>query len=329
MAHSFTISRRDALLWGAACTLGVGNSARAQGKYPEQTVKLIVALPPGGSVDMIARTLADRLKLSLGQAWIVDNRAGGSGQIGMPLVARAGPDGYTLAVSPASFLTTNKSIFKSLPYDPVTDFAPVSRLVNQPMVLVVNDKQKYPNVAALITAARAAPGTLSYASSGDGSPQHLAGLLFETRTQTKLLHVPYRGGALAINDTLGGTVQAMFAVMPEALPHVRAGKLHALGVMSRTRSSTMPQVPTMAEAGVADLNLSAWMALLAPAKTPRPIIEQLNRAVVAAFDPELRTRLGDLGIEVATSTPEELQSLIAQELKLHAELVKAAGLVPQ
>lgn len=142
MAHSFTISRRDALLWGAACTLGAGSSAWAQGKYPEQTVKLIVALPPGGSVDMIARTLADRLKLSLGQAWIVDNRAGGSGQIGMPLVARAGPDGYTLAVSPASFLTTNKSIFKSLPYDPVTDFAPVSRLVNQPMVLVVNDKQK-------------------------------------------------------------------------------------------------------------------------------------------------------------------------------------------
>ena len=150
MTHSFTISRRDALLWGAACTLGVGSSAWAQGKYPEQTVRLIVALPPGGSVDMIARTLADRLKLSLGQAWIVDNRAGGSGQIGMPLVARAGPDGYTLAVSPASFLTTNKSIFKSLPYDPQADFAPVSRLVDQPMVLVVKDRQKYPTVAALL-----------------------------------------------------------------------------------------------------------------------------------------------------------------------------------
>lgn len=329
MTLSFTISRRNALVLGAACTLSVGDAAWAQGKYPEQTVRLVVALPAGGSVDMIARTLADRLKLALGQAWIVDNRAGGSGQIGMPLVARAAPDGYTLTVSPASFLTTNKSIFKSLPYDPLADFAPVSRLVNQPMVLVVNDKQKYPNVAALIAAARAAPGTVSYASSGDGSPQHLAGLLFETRTQTKLLHVPYRGGALAINDTLGGTVQAMFAVMPEALPHVRSGKLHALGVMSRTRSTTLPQVPTMAEAGVADLNLSAWMALLAPAKTPRPIIEQLNRAVVAALDPEIRSRLADLGIEVATSTPEELQSLIAQELKLHAELVKAAGLVPQ
>ena len=329
MTHSFTISRRNALILGAACTLSGRGSAWAQGKYPEQTVRLIVALPPGGSVDMIARTLADRLKLALGQAWIVDNRAGGSGQIGMPAVARAAPDGYTLAVSPASFLTTNKSIFKSLPYDPIADFAPVSRLVNQPMVLVVNDKQKYPNVAALIAAARAAPGTVSYASSGDGSPQHLAGLLFETRTQTKLLHVPYRGGALAINDTLGGTVQAMFAVMPEALPHVRSGRLHAVGVMSRTRSSTLPLVPTMAEAGVADLTLSAWMALLAPARTPRPIIEQLHRAVVAAFDPEIRTRLADLGIEVATSTPEELQSLIAQELKLHAELVKAAGLVPQ
>ena len=329
MTQSRTITRRNALVLGAACTLSVGDDAWAQGKYPEQTVRLIVALPAGGSVDMIARTLADRLKSALGQTWIVDNRAGGSGQIGMPVVARAAPDGYTLAVSPASFLTTNKSIFKNLPYDPLEDFAPVARLVNQSMVLVVNDKQKYPNVSALVSAARAAPGTVSYASSGDGSPQHLAGLLFETRTQTKLLHIPYRGGALAINDTIGGTVQAMFAVMPEALPHVRSGKLHALGVMSRTRSSTMPQVPTMAEAGVADLSLSAWMGLLAPAKTPRAIVEQLNQAVVAAFDPELRARLADLGIEVATSTPEELQSLIAQDLKLHAELVKAAGLVPQ
>jgi tripartite-type tricarboxylate transporter receptor subunit TctC len=331
MASSRTLSRRQALILGTAATANVtlGNLAWAQAKYPDQTVKLVVALPAGGSVDMIARALADKLKASMGQTWIVDNRAGGSGQIGMPAVARATPDGHTLTVSPASFLTTNKSIFKNLPYDPEADFAPVSRLVNQPLVLVVKDRQKYPTVAALLSAARATPGALSYASSGDGSPQHLAGLMFETRTQTKLLHVPYRGGALAINDTIGGTVEAMFAVMPEALPHLRSGRLHALGVMSPNRSPVVPQVPTMAEAGVADLNLSAWMALLAPAKTPRPVIEQLNRAVAAAFDAELRTRLADSGIEVAPSTPEELQSLIARDLKLHAELVKAAGLVPQ
>ena len=209
------------------------------------------------------------------------------------------------------------------------EMVPISRLVNQPMVVVVKDKQKYPTVAALIAAAKAAPGKITYASSGDGSPQHLAGLMFETRTQTKLLHVPYRGGALAINDTLGGTVDAMFAVMPEAVPHVLSGKLAALGVMSPTRSPVLPQVPTMAESGVADLNLSAWMALLAPAKMPRALIDQLNRAVQAAFDPELKAKLAESGIEVATSSPEEVQRLITSDIKLHAELVKIAGLVPQ
>jgi len=327
------ISRRKSMHWlgalGAAGALPVGMPVRAQGKFPDQPVKLVVALPAGGSVDMIARALAERLAKSLGQPWIVDNRAGGSGQIGMPLVARAAPDGYTLTVAPASFLTTNKSIFKKLSYDPQADFAPISRLVNQPMVMVVKDRQKYPTVAAFVAAARAAPGGLTFASSGDGSPQHLAGLMFETRTQTKLLHVPYKGGALAINDLIGGQVDAIFAVMPEAVPHVQSGRLQALGVMSPKRSPTLPQVPTMAEAGVANLELSAWMGFLAPAKTPRAIIDQLHRATVTAFDAELRAKLAESGIEVATSTPEELQQLIAQDIKLHAELVKAAGLVPQ
>jgi tripartite-type tricarboxylate transporter receptor subunit TctC len=333
MTKSNMILRRQALRWagalGAVGTLPVGPRAWAQGKFPDQPIKLIVALPAGGSVDMIARALAERLAKSLSQPWIVDNRAGGSGQIGMPVVARAAPDGYTLTVSPASFLTTNKSIFKKLSYDPQADFAPISRLVNQPMMLVVKDRQKFPTVAAFLTAARAAPGGLTYASSGDGSPQHLAGLMFETRTQTKLLHVPYKGGALAINDLIGGQVDAMFAVMPEAVQHVQSGRIQALGVMSPKRSPTLAQVPTMAEAGIADLNLSAWVAFLAPAKTPRSIIDLLNRATVTAFDAELRTKLAESGIEVATSTPEELQQLIAHEIKLHAELVKAAGLVPQ
>lgn len=324
------ITRRTSILFGGAlAALRVAGPAKAQGKYPSQPVKLIVALPAGGSVDMIARTLGQRLSAALGQPFVIDNRAGGSGQIGMPAVARAAPDGYTLTVSPASFLTTNKSIFKSLAYDPEADFAPISRLVNQPLVLVVKDKQKFPTVAALIAAAKAAPGKITYASSGDGSPQHLAGLMFESRTQTKLLHVPYRGGALAINDTLAGTVDAMFAVMPEAVPHVQSGKLFALGVMSPQRSPVLPQVPTMAQSGIADLTLSAWIALLAPAKTPRPIIEQLNRAVQAAMDAEIKAKLAESGIEVATSTPEELQKLIAADIKLHAELVKAAGLTPQ
>ena len=324
------LTRRTSLACAATLlALSLGNQAFAQAKYPDQPIKLIVALPAGGSVDMIARTLGQKLNTAFGQSVIVDNRGGGSGQIGMPLVAKAPADGYTLTVSPASFLTTNKSVFKALPYDPETDFAPITRLVNQPMVMVVKDKQKYPTVAAFIAAAKANPGKLTFATSGDGSPQHLGGLLFESRTQVKLLHVPYRGGALAINDLLAGTVDAIFAVMPEAVPHVKAGTLTALGVMSATRSPVFPQLPTMQEAGVADLNLSAWMGLLAPAKTPRAIIEQLNKAVIAAFDADTRAKLADSGIEVATSTPEELQRLIARDIKLHAELVKSAGLVPQ
>ncbi len=278
---------------------------------------------------MIARTLGQKLNASMGQAFVVDNRAGGSGQIGMPTVSKALPDGYTLAVSPASFLTTNKSVFKTLPYDPEADFSPVSRLVNQHMVLVVSNKAKYPTVAAFLAAAKAAPGSITYASSGDGSPQHLAGMMFETRTQTKLLHVPYRGGAPAVNDALAGVVDAMFAVMPEAIPHIRSGKFTALGVMSPQRTPVLPNVPTMAESGLKDVNLSAWIGLLAPAKTPQPIIDQLNRAVLAAMDAELKAKLFESGIEVATSTPDELKKLITQDIKVHADLVKASGLVPQ
>ena len=323
-------SRRSVLRFTSAIFApALAGQAFGQGKYPDRPVKVIVALPAGGSVDMIARSLGQKLSASLGQPFIVDNRAGASGQIGMPAVARSPADGYTLAVSPASFLTTNKSIFKSLPYDPESDFSPVSRLVNQPLVLVVRDRQKYPTLAALLAAARAAPGKLTYASSGDGSPQHLAALMFETRTQARMLHVPYKGGAPAINDTLAGSVDGMFAVLPEALPHIQAGKLYALGVMSPQRSPVLPAIPTMAEGGITDLNLSAWIALLAPAKTPRPVIDQLHRAVVAASDAELKAKLAESGIELAPSTPEELQQTIARDIKLHAELVKAAGLVPQ
>jgi tripartite-type tricarboxylate transporter receptor subunit TctC len=301
----------------------------SQARYPERPVKLIVALAAGGSVDMIARMLGQKLAVALGQPFVVDNRAGASGQIGMPAVAKSTADGYTLAVSPASFLTTNKSIFKSLPYDPEADFSPITLLVSQPMVLVVRDRQKFPTVAAFLAAAKAAPGKLTFASSGDGSPQHLAGLMFETRTQAKLLHVPYKGGAPAVNDALAGSVDAMFAVMPEALPHVQAGKLHALAVMNPTRSPILPAVPTMVEAGVPDLNLSAWIGLLAPARTPKPIIDQLNRAVHAAMDAEMKAKLAESGMEVAPGTPEELQRVIARDIRLHAELVKAAGITPQ
>ncbi len=316
-----------------ACALGLlatAASAAAQGPYPDHAVKLIVALPAGGGVDIIARLVGQKMAAVTGQPFVVDNRAGASGRIGLPVVAKAAPDGYTLMASPASFLTTNKSMFKDLPYDPQADFAPITKLANQSMVLVVKDKQKFSSVAALLAAAKARPGSLNYASSGDGSPQHLAALMFETRSQVRMTHVPYKGGALAINDLMGGNVDLRFAPLPEALPYLKSGKLSALALMSDKRSALVADVPTTREAGVPNMVMQTWIGLLAPAATPRALVDQLNRQVHAILQSEdVKKQLHDIGMDLAPTTPEQFQQTIAQEIALHAELVKAAGLVPQ
>ncbi|MCR6475195.1 tripartite tricarboxylate transporter substrate-binding protein [Variovorax sp. ZS18.2.2] len=317
---------------GAIAVLTMSTPSVAQDAYPNRPVKVIVALPAGGSVDMVARLVSQQLAADLGQPFVVDNKAGASGQIGTPLVARAAPDGYTLMVSPASFLTTNKSIFKTLPYNPEADFAPVTKLVNQAMVLVVRDKTRFASVADVLAAAKANPGKLTYASSGDGSPQHLAGLMFESRTGTRLLHIPYKGGAPAITDLIGGVVDMVFAPLPEALPHIRGGKLHAVGVLSDKRAVSAPEIPTLregGEGGVEGVVLSAWIGLLAPAKTPRPILERLDKSVKALLRGDARAKLMDVGMEPAPDDAKPLGQVIAEEIRVHAELVKAAGLVPQ
>lgn len=320
-------------LCGLGCALGVLTVAApvaAQEKYPDHPVKVMVALPAGGGVDMIARVVGQRLAAETGQPFVVDNKAGASGRIGLPLVAKAAPDGYTLMVSPASFLTTNKSIFKELPYDPEADFAPITKLANQSMVLVVKDKQKFPNAGAVLAAAKLKPENITYASSGDGSPQHLAALMFETRTKVKMTHIPYKGGALAINDLLGGNVDILFAPLPEALPHIKAGKLAALAIMGDKRSDLISDVPTMRESGIDNMTMVTWIGILAPARTPRPIVDQLNRQVHAILGrDDVKTQLREAGMDVAPTTPEQFKAVISQELKLHAELVKASGLVPQ
>lgn len=323
---------RRLYLVSLAASLGLlAFSAQAQtASYPNHPVKVVVALPAGGGVDMIARLVGQQLQAGTGQPFIVDNRAGASGRIGLPSVAKASPDGYTLMASPASFLTTNKSIFKDLPYDPQADFAPITKLANQAMVLVVRDRKKFPNAAAVLAAAKAQPTVVTYASSGEGSPQHLAALMFETRGQLQMTHVPYKGGALAINDMLGGNVDLLFAPLPEALPHLKSGKLTALALMSDKRSPLIAEVPTMAEAGIPDMVMQTWIGLLAPARTPRPIVDALNRQVQAILLREdIKQQLQDVGMEVAPTTPEQFQQTIAQEISLHAQLVKAAGLVPQ
>ena len=320
-------------LFSLLCALGVftlATSAHAAEKFPEQPVKIMVALPAGGGVDMIARLVAQKLTGVWGQPVVVDNRAGGSGQIGLPIVAKATPDGYMLMASPASFLTTNKSIFKTLTYDPQADYAPITKLANQSMVLVVKDRQKFPTAASVLAAARTKPEAVNYASSGDGSPQHLAALMFEARMKVKMLHVPYKGGALAINDLLGGNVDILFAPLPEALPHIKAGKLVGLAIMGEKRSDLIPDVPTMAESGINNMVMVTWIGLLAPAKLPRPLVDQINKQVhaILATD-EVKAQLRASGMDVAPNTPEQFKQIIADEIKLHAELVKEAGLVPQ
>ena len=316
-----------------ACALGLlaaAAPASAQGSYPDHPVKVIVALPAGGGVDMIARVVGQKLQVATGQPFVVDNRAGASGRIGLPVVAKAPADGYTLMASPASFLTTNKAIFKEMPYDPQADFMPITKLANQAMVLVVRDKQEFATAGAVLAAAKASPGTLTYATSGDGSPQHLAALMFETRAQVRMTHIPYKGGALAINDVLGGQVDLLFAPLPEALPHIKAGKLTALALMSDKRTPLIADVPTMREAGIPNMVMQTWIGLLAPAKTPRPIIDQLNRQVHAILqNEEVKNQLLQSGMDVAPTTPEQFAQVIAEEIALHAELVKASGLVPQ
>lgn len=312
----------------ASCLIGGLAPAWAQ-EYPVKPVSVMVAIPPGGSVDMVARVVSQKLSEELGQAFVVDNKGGASGQIGTAQVARSPADGYTLMVAPAAFMATNKSVFKTLPYDPEADFAPISKLVNQSMVLVVRSESRYASAAELVAEAKARPRTLTFGSAGDGTPHHLAAVLFEQRADVRLLHVPYRGGAPAMNDLLAGTVDMVFAGLPEALPYIKSGRLRALGLFSEQRSSVAPQIPTMAENGLKNIALSAWMGLLAPAKTPAHIVERLNRSVQKVLSGDAKTRLEETGLEVAPTSAEEFRRIIADEIKLHAELVKSAGLVPQ
>ena len=317
------------LIPALACTLVAlcsGASALAQGTYPDRPVKVIVALPAGGSADMIARVVTQKMATELGQPFVVDNKAGASGQIGTPLVSRAAPDGYTLMVSPASFLTTNKSIFKTLPYDPEADFVPITKFVNQPMVLVVKDKQKFPTVAAVIAAAKAAPGKLTFGSAGNGNTGHLAAEYFSSIAGVKMTHVPYKGSAGVVNAMLAGDIDLTFDSISTSMPHIRGGRMHALAVTSPQRSALAPEVPTVQEQGMAGFDVTGWYALIAPAGTPPEITQRLSREIAAALrQPQLQSQLAAGGYEPVGSTPEALQAHIEREITRWAAVVKSTG----
>lgn len=311
------------LAWSSAAA---GQTASAAA-WPSKPVRWVVPFPPGGAMDAIARALGEKMAKSLGQPFVSENKAGAGGNIGADIVAKSAPDGHTIMITSIG-MATNQSLYGSLTYDPVKDFAPVSLLAVVPNVLVTNSTQPgVTNVKDLIAAARAAPGRLSYASAGNGTSIHLAGELFTSMTGTQMLHVPYRGSGPAVADLLGGQVNYMFDSITSARPHIQSGRLRALGVTTAKRSKALPQVPTLAEAGVPGYDLSPWFAVFAPAGTPKPIIEKLNTALRDAMKhAEVVARFETIGAEAVGSTPDELAAHLSRESVRWAKLITERGI---
>jgi tripartite-type tricarboxylate transporter receptor subunit TctC len=292
--------------------------------YPTQPIRLIAPFPPGGSVDIMARLIADPLAQQLGGKIVIDNRSGASGNIGMDAAARARPDGYTLVLNTIP-LATNQALFDKLTWDPVKDFAPIGMVATAPHVLVVPAaKVKAGSVEELLRLVRANPGKLSYASAGVGTTFHLCGEMFKDSTRTFILHVPYRGGGPALLDTLAGQVDMSFPTLSAALPHVKAGTLRALAVTDTARSPLLPDVPTMRQAGVKDFQFTQWLVLLAPAHTPREVVTRLNGALRATLNSrEMTLKFAQQGFDSFVTTPEEAGQFIASEVQRFGKLIKA------
>ncbi len=306
------------------CASALLSAAQAAAQpYPSQAIRMIAPFPPGGSVDIMARLIADPLAQQLNGKIVIDNRSGASGNIGMEAAARAKPDGYTLVLNTIP-LATNQALFDKLSWDPVKDFAPIGMVATAPHVLVVPAKVKANSVEELVKMARANPGKLNYASAGVGTTFHLCAEMFKDSTNTFILHVPYRGGGPALLDTLAGQVDMSFPTLSAVLPHVTAGTLRALAVTDTTRSSLLPDVPTMQQAGVKDFQFTQWLVLLAPAGTPRDVVGRLNTALNGALNSkELREKFAQQGFDAYLTTPEEAGKFIAAEVQRFAKVIKS------
>jgi tripartite-type tricarboxylate transporter receptor subunit TctC len=322
------LSRRRALGATAAVALAAGTaagSARAQA-YPSKPVRLIVPYSAGGGADTTARLIAPKLQEALGQTIVVENKPGAGGMIGDEIVAKAAPDGHTLLIG-AFAHAVNPSLFPKMPFRTPEDFAPVSLLVTVPELMVITPSHPAKTVAELVALAKAQPGKLSYASSGNGSAQHLAAELFKMRTGTDIQHVPYKGGALAVADVAAGHVPFYFGNMSAALPQARGGRVRPLAVTSAARSPAAPDVPTLAEAGVPNCEISEWNALIAPAGTPPAVIARLHAEIAKIMRAEeMKAKFADLGADAIGSTPDELAAFLRSEMKKWAEVVKAANI---
>jgi tripartite-type tricarboxylate transporter receptor subunit TctC len=311
-----------AFLATALAPTGVAHSET----YPDRPVRMLVGLPAGGGADTIARIFASKLGESQGQPVVVENRAGSGGLIAAEAAAKSKPDGYTLLFGSASYNAIFASLYKKLPYDPVKDFAPVSLIATFPLVLVVNSSVPAGSVGEFIAYAKRNPGKLSYASAGNGSPLHLSMEMLKSATGIDVVHVPYKGGVLAIGDLMSGQIQVILDALPTQLANIKAGKLRALAVTTAKRSAQLPGVPTMMEAGVPDFEFTGWFALFAPAGVPKAIIAKLNADAVRALNmPDLRDRMAQQGTDAASSTPEQLAAFQRAEIARWAKAVEQSG----
>jgi tripartite-type tricarboxylate transporter receptor subunit TctC len=294
--------------------------------YPAKTVKLIVPFPPAGTTDILARIVAQKLSERLGQQFIIDNRAGAGGNIGADLASKSTPDGYTLLVGTVGTNAINASLYAKMPYDTAKDFAPIGMIAAVPNVLVVHPSVPVKSVKELIELAKSKPGELNFASSGNGTSIHLSGELFKTMAGVNMNHIPYKGSAPALTDLLGGQVQLMFDNLPSSMPHIKAGKLRPLAVTSLQRSPALPDIPTIAESGLAGFDASSWFALFAPAGTPKDIITKLNAELQVILQmPEVRVKFAEQGAEPGNFTPEQLGAFTRAEMVKWAKVVKDSG----
>ena len=305
--------------------LAMAASAFAQG-YPTKPVKIIAGFPPGGAADLLARVMADKLSAAMGQPFVVENRPGAGGTIGADAVAKSAPDGHTLLLGVTASQTIAPAVYKSLPYDPARDFRPIALVATIPVALVVHPSIAAKSPREFVAIAKASSPPLQFASSGNGAIPHLAGELFQLSQGVKLQHVPYKGAPLAMSDLLAGRVQLMFDNLPTVLAHIRSGKLRALAIAGTKRAHALPDLPTLAEAGVPGVEVGSWFGVLAPGATPDAVVAALSREIAKAVaSDDAKARMEAMGAEPAFLSPEDFAKLIRAETEKWAGLVKATG----
>lgn len=306
-----------------------GTAAQAQ-NYPDRPIRLIAPFPAGGLVDVLARAVGDELSKSLGQPVIVENRPGAGGNIGAEAVAKSAPDGYTLLMTSAGILTANEFLYAKMPFDPATAFVPVSNVADMPMIVVVNPKIEAKTLAEFVAYAKANPGKLNFGSPGVGTTGHLGLALFMHAANIKLTHVPYKGAAPAITDLIAGQIDGVVDNPPTVLPHIEAQKLRPLAVAAKTRMPQLPDLPTAAQAGVANFEASSWFGVAAPAGTPPAIVARLQKDIAAALaKPELKERFAKSGARLLGNSPEEFAKQIVADRKMWGEVIRAADIKAQ